>query len=131
MEPQPQAPDAAPFDPKAFVGTLPNRPGVYRMIGDDAFGEFANAAYSDVVLLSKELPREKLRTWLTSNMVSPGRIGLYGMMLGLCGTDEDVKLLERKILEGTEDFRLGIDGVMGGYLLLTGEKGLDEGSGDG
>ncbi len=95
-----------------------------RMIGDDAFGEFANAAYSDVVLLSKELPREKLRTWLTTNMVSPGRIGLYGMMLGLCGTDEDVKLLERKIMEGSEDFRLGIDGVMGGYLLLTGDKGL-------
>lgn len=95
-----------------------------RMIGDDAFGEFANAAYSDVVQLSKELPREKLRTWLTSSMVSPGRIGLYGMMLGLCGTDDDVKLMERKILEGTEDFRLGIDGVMGGYLLLTGEKGL-------
>lgn len=95
-----------------------------RMIGDDAFGEFANAAYADVVQLAKELPREKLRTWLTSNTISPGRIGLYGMMLGLCGTDDDAKLMERKILEGTEEFRLGIDGVMGGYLLLTGDTGL-------
>lgn len=95
-----------------------------QMISDDAFGEFANAAYSDVVQLSKDLPREKLRTWLTTNSVSPGRIGLYGMMLGLCGTDEDTALMERKIFDGKEDFRLGIDGVMGGYLLLAREKGL-------
>ena len=95
-----------------------------RTISDDAFGEFANASYADVVHLAKEMPRDKLRSWLTSNTVSPGRIGLYGMMLGLCGTEDDAKLMERKILEGNEEFRLGIDGVMGGYLLLTGEKGL-------
>jgi hypothetical protein len=94
------------------------------MISDDAFGEFANASYADVVQLSKEMPREKLRTWLLSSTTSPGRIGLYGMMLGLCGTDEDVALMESKILEPKEEFRLGIDGVMGGYLLLTGDKGL-------
>jgi hypothetical protein len=94
------------------------------MIGDDAFGEFANAAYSDVVQLAKELPREKLRTWLTTKTTSPGRVGLYGMMLGLCGNEDDAHLMEQKILETTDDFRLGIDGVMGGYLLLTGDKGL-------
>ncbi len=95
-----------------------------RMIGDDAFGEFANASYADVVHLAKQMPREKLRTWLTTNTVSPGRVGLYGMMLGLCGTDDDAKLMERKIRETTDEFRLGIDGVMGGYLLLAGEQGL-------
>lgn len=93
-------------------------------IGDDAFGEFANAAYADVVQLSKDLPRDKLRKWLTSAGTSPGRIGLYGMMLGLCGGPDDIALLEAKILEPQEEFRLGIDGVMGGYLLLTAEKGL-------
>jgi hypothetical protein len=95
-----------------------------RMISDDAFGEFANASYADVVKLAKVLPREKLRTWLTSSSVSPGRIGLYGMMLGLCGDQEDAALMEAKIVEPKEDFRLGIDGVMGGYLLLTGDRGL-------
>ena len=95
-----------------------------KMIADDAFGEFANAAYADVVKLSAELPREQLRTWLNSKEVAPGRLGLYGMMLGLCGKDEDAKLMEGRILEQTDDFRLGIDGIMGGYLLLTGDKGL-------
>ena len=51
-------------------------------------------------------------------------MGLYGLLIGLSGTDEDAKILSKKILEKTEDFRLGIDGLMSGYLLLTGEKGL-------
>jgi hypothetical protein len=46
-------------------------------------------------------------------------------MLGLCGDEEDAALMQAKIAENTENFRLGIEGVMGGYLLLTGESGLD------
>ena len=95
-----------------------------KMIGDDAFGEFANASYADVVRLAKDMPHDKLRGWLTAKETSAGRLGLYGMMLGLCGTDADAKVMEQKILETTDDFRLGIDGVMGGFLLLTGDKGL-------
>ena len=33
--------------------------------------------------------------------------------------------MEQKILMPDTDFRLGIEGVMSGYLLITGEKGLD------
>jgi hypothetical protein len=95
-----------------------------KMIADDAFGEFANAAYTDVAKLSPDLPREKLRAWLTSSDIAPGRLGLYGMMLGLCGNAEDAKAMEEKVLEQSGDFRLGIDGIMGGYLLLTGDQGL-------
>ena len=47
------------------------------------------------------------------------------MMLGLCGNADDAKLMEEKIVEQTDDFRLGVDGIMGGYLLLTGDKGLE------
>lgn len=95
-----------------------------KMIADDAYGEFANASYADVAKLSPELPREKIKGWLFSKDTSPGRAGLYGMMLGLCGTSDDAKALEEKILEPSDDFRLGIDGVMGGYLLLTKDEGL-------
>lgn len=94
------------------------------MIATDAYGEFANAAYADITALSKDLPRDKIRKWLADPQVSPGRLGLYGLLLGLCGTDEDALVLEQKILAVSQDFRLGIDGVMGGYLLLTGDKGL-------
>lgn len=115
-------PTAAPADRlKYFLKYLEAED---KMVADDAFGEFANAAYADVAKISADLPREKLRKWVTSKDSSPGRLGLYGMMLGLCGNDDDAKLLKDKVVEKTEDYRLGIDGIMGGYLLLTGDKGL-------
>ena len=95
------------------------------LVANDAFGEFANAPYKDVVPLTNIMPRERLRKWVVSPETSVTRLGLYGMMLGLCGNEDDAKLMEKKILEPTEDFRLGIDGIMGGYLLLTKDKGLD------
>ncbi len=95
------------------------------MIAADAFGEFANAAYKDVVSIAKQFPHDSLRKWVKSPKTLPTRINLYGLMLGLCGDDEDAKLMQAKIVEETTDFRLGIDGLMGGYLVLTGEKGLE------
>lgn len=93
-------------------------------IANDAFAEFANAPYSDVVAIADKMPLENLRKWILDKNVPPSRLGLYGLMLGLCGNAEDAKVLEAKIVEKTDEFRLGIDGVMGGYLLLTREAGL-------
>ena len=97
-----------------------------RMIADDAYAEFANAPYKNIVPLAKQFPRESLRKWLTSPDVPITRTGLYGLMLGLSGNEDDAALMQKKIMESGQDFRLGIEGVMGGYLLLTGEKGLAE-----
>ena len=93
-------------------------------IGNDAYAEFANAPYKEIVLVAKAMPRDKLRKWLVSPDVPVTRLGLYGLMLGLCGDASDVAIMEKKINESSDEFRLGIDGVMGGYLLLTGERGL-------
>jgi hypothetical protein len=97
-----------------------------RLVADDAYAEFANAPYKDILPLAKQFPRESLRKWLVSQEIPATRMGLYGLMLGLCGTDEDAALMQAKINENTEGFRLGIDGVIAGYLLLTGEKGLEK-----
>ncbi len=94
------------------------------IVRNDAFSEFSDAAHPDLVQLAGKLPIDKLRTWFTSDAVSNQHWGLYGVLLGLCGTNEDAMMLERMILESTDKFRLGINGVMSGYLLLTGEKGL-------
>ena len=95
-----------------------------QMISNDAYGEFANAPYADITQLADSLPREKIRGWITNKDTPATRMGLYGLLIGLCGNADDAKTIERKILEKTEDFRLGIDGLMSGYLLLTGDKGL-------
>ncbi len=96
-----------------------------QMISNDAYAEFANAPYKDITAASKSMPRDKIRKWITDKDTPATRVGLYGLMLGLCGNKDDAALMEAKINEKTEDFRLGIDGVISGYLLLTGEKGLD------
>lgn len=95
-----------------------------QIVADDAYGEFANAQYKDIVAIKDQFPREKLRVWLADPKTVPSRLGLYGLMTGLCGTDEDAEYLKTRLLEPVEGFRLGIDGMMGGYLVLTGDKGL-------
>ncbi len=95
-----------------------------QMISDDAFAEFAAAPYDVVVRLKDKLPREKILTWLQDPRTAAARVGFYGLLVGLCGNPEDAAILEKKILILDADFRPGIDGVMAGYVLLTGEQGL-------
>jgi len=91
---------------------------------DDAYAEFANAPYKDIAAVSKLMPRAKVARWISDAETPPTRMGLYGLLLGLSGNQADAKLMEKKISTPSEEFRLGIDGVMSGYLLLAGEKGL-------
>lgn len=95
------------------------------IISNDAFGEFANAQYKDVEQLAAQLPKEKIRHWIANPETQATRLGLYGMMIGLCGDETDAEALEKRILVQTDEFRLGIDGLMGGYLLIKKDKGLD------
>lgn len=94
-------------------------------VANDAFAEFVRAPFEDIILLKDQLPREKLRRWLLAPKVPEGRRGLYGLMLGLCGEPADVKLLEEIIVRPAQETRPGIEGIMGGYLLLAGERGLE------
>ncbi|HWL09918.1 MAG TPA: hypothetical protein VNQ76_16040 [Planctomicrobium sp.] len=93
-------------------------------IAMDAYGEFAGAPYDDVLAMKEQMPRENLLKWLTDAETIPSRRGLYGLMLGLCGTPDDATAIEPILLEQPRDARLGIDGMMAGYVLLTGETGL-------
>lgn len=95
------------------------------LIAMDALAEFAVVPYADVVSLAPKLPREKLRTWLEDGQTVPNRLGLYGMMLGLCGTREDAETLRAKIQNPNPEFPFGLDGITFGYLLLTKSEGLD------
>lgn len=97
-----------------------------QMVSNDAYAEFANAPYEDITPLAKDMPREKIRKWIADSNTPITRLGLYGLLLGLCGQESDVAFMEKKINEPTKEFRLGIDGVISGYLLLTGAAGLDK-----
>ncbi|WP_298861248.1 hypothetical protein [uncultured Gimesia sp.] len=95
-------------------------------IATDAFAEFANAPFDEIALLADELPREKFRKWLISSKTPVPRLGLYGLLLGLCGQESDIAFMEKKIKEPGKQIRMGIGGLISGYLMLTGAAGLDQ-----
>ncbi len=97
-------------------------------IGNDAFAEFSRATYADVASIKTVYQPEKLRQWLQSKQVLPVRKGLYAMMLGLVGNREDATWMLEEILRPVEpqETRLGIDGMMAGFVLLEGQTGLEK-----
>ncbi len=96
-----------------------------QLVANDAYGELANAPYKDIAAVAPLLPRAKIRHWLLSADTPQTRLGLYGMLIGLCGNDDDAALLAHKIEPNSEEFRIGLDGLISGYLLLTGNTGLN------
>lgn len=96
------------------------------LVSNDAYGEFAAAPYKIIRPLRGQMPREKLKEWVANEETPVTRIALYGMMLGLCGTKDDASVLEKKIMTIDSDFRLGLEGIMSGYVMLTGEDGLQK-----
>ena len=96
------------------------------LVASDAYGEFGNVPFEEVEKIADELPREKLAAWVADPDTDPARLAFYGMLLGLCGTDADADVLRNKVFVGTDEYRIGVDGLMSGLLLLTGEAGLKE-----
>lgn len=96
-------------------------------VAGDAWAEFAGAAYEDVKANRDLYQPAQLRAWIADPLVSPERLGLYGLLLGLSGDRSDADFLRERFVDGgTGEFRFGAEGLLGGYLLLTGESGLSQ-----
>ncbi|MEI8020466.1 MAG: hypothetical protein WCH39_19845 [Schlesneria sp.] len=95
-------------------------------ISTDAFSEFAKSKFEDVEQLAPQISRAKVRAWLEDpNPQLIVRRAFYGMLLGLCGNDSDAEFLKQKIQTmDANNNRIGVEGLMGGYLLLRGNSGL-------
>lgn len=106
-----------------FLTYLENKDEV---ISNDAYGEFANAPYEEIAKVADRIPTQRVREWVSDKSTVPTRLGLYGLLLGLAGNDADAKVMLAKINEPTQDFRLGIDGIMSGYLMIAKADGLKE-----
>jgi hypothetical protein len=96
------------------------------LISNDAFSEFARSKYEDIVAIQKDLPRDKLRKWVRDPETDPVRLGFYAMLIGLCGDQTDAEFLWSRFEQPPQknELRICIDGMMGGYVLLTGEPGF-------
>jgi hypothetical protein len=98
------------------------------LLAEDAYLEFGHASFDEVRSVADRLPMPKLRDWLADARVAPTHKGFYGLALALAASADDrrdnVEFLRKAILEPASDFRAGFDGVLGGFLLLSGEPGL-------
>jgi hypothetical protein len=93
----------------------------------DAFKEFAKADYPDVMKMVKahgdDKMRGKLQTWLKDDNTAMYRYGLLGLMLGLCGKQEDGSVFQAMLDDPTKSLVSGIDGILAGYILVDQAKG--------
>lgn len=97
----------------------------HQELAEDAEVHITRAGFANLKLVAKQLPREKLQKWVADPKMDPGRLRLYGEMLGISGHREDAEILERRIFGRRKDEdTLSLGGLMGGYLALAGDKGL-------
>lgn len=94
------------------------------VIAIDAYSEFANAPYDEIVAVQDELHPEELRKWVLDTATPPSRLGLYGLLLGLSGDEPDARAMKKLIAGRSGKLSIGLDGIISGYLLLAGEPGL-------
>lgn len=117
------APETAALDRlKYFLTFLEHKDS---LVAADAWGEFAKSEYGDIKSLSDSFDTARLRGWIAGAETSPERLSLYGLMLGMSGTDDDAMFLQQQIgLPDGDSVRFGCEGLMGGLLVLSGVDGL-------
>ncbi len=91
----------------------------------DAYDEFAQAAYEDIVEIKDEMDRAQLIKWIRNPETSINRRRLYLTLLGVCGEASDALMLEEFIKSGDRKQQGGLDALIACYLTLKGEAGLE------
>jgi hypothetical protein len=129
------------------------------LLAQDAYEEFARAPYQDVIALKGRMHHDRLVAWIKDPEINPSRRRLYLTMLGVCGSEKDLPMLEEMIVSGYDDKKhliepaiatglalggplelptwtemvklderrkkLGLDALIGCYMVLRGPAGLD------
>ncbi len=94
------------------------------MLARDAYDEFAKAPYSGVVDLKGRLKHDKIMEWIKSPQIPVSRRRLYLTMLGVCGTEKDLPLMEEMIQSKDRTTKGALDALVAAYLTLKGPSGM-------
>jgi len=96
------------------------------MLSRDAFDEFAQASYADVKAFAPRIDYKQLLAWLNSpaDKVSASHRRLYFTLLGVCGTEKDLPLLEKFLTSKDRQLKSGLDAMIGSYLAIKGPEGM-------
>ncbi len=94
------------------------------MLARDAYDEFARAPYDEVRGLKSKMNHEQIVAWIKNPEIPASRRRLYLVMLGVCGVEQDLPLLEGFIKSSDRKAKSGLDALIACYLTLKGEAGL-------
>jgi hypothetical protein len=94
------------------------------LLSNDAYGEFASAPYEEVIALKPHMNHTELVSWIKNEEIPASRRRLYLTMLGVCGNENDLPLLEDMIRSIDRSRKAGLDALLACYLTLKGEDGL-------
>lgn len=94
------------------------------MLARDAYDEFAIAPYEVVRRLKDDMDHDQLVAWIKDPEMPPDRRRLYLTMLGVCGNEADVPMLEEMLRSTQKSARSGLDALIACYLTLAGRDGL-------
>lgn len=94
------------------------------MLARDAYDEFAIAPYDAVRKLKGEMNHDQLVGWIQDPEMPADRKRLYLTMLGVCGSEADLPMLEAMLRSDQKSTRSGLDALIACYLTLAGEGGL-------
>lgn len=94
-----------------------------KVIADDAFAEFEQAEYKDLREVAPTLLPDLLARWLADPKVPLARKGLYALLLGHCGREQDARLLRKLLDDAAVKENPVFERVLVGYTLLCPSEG--------
>jgi hypothetical protein len=92
-------------------------------VAADAFLEFAKATDREVGEVGPRLDPAKLRQFLADSKTPPERLGLFGFLLGACGTPADGDALAALLAKGGDRMAAGLGGILGGLIEMRPAEG--------
>ena len=93
-------------------------------IARDAYMEVSIPSFKDVASAKKHYDPERIQKMLKDSTTQPYKIGLLGMLTGICGRKQDAEPLRKLIMDKEKRPQSGMDGLIAGYCLLEQEEGL-------
>lgn len=94
------------------------------MLSRDAYDEFAITAYDVVKQLKPYMNHDQLIEWISDPEMPTDRKRLYLTLLGVCGDENDLPLLEKLLRSTQKSTRGALDALIACYLTLSGEQGV-------
>lgn len=94
------------------------------MLARDAYDEFAKTPYDGVKALVPKMKHDRLIAWVKNPDVPASRKRLYYTMLGVCGSQKDIPMLEAFMKSTDRQEKSGLDALLACYLMLKKEAGL-------